>query len=205
MASYIKLVFRYLFQQEQLPQELEAAGANSSAAGANSSAAGAGLEQLAEQQQVRGWSNKCLDLARLFASALAGGAPAADHNHPQQNQTPPSHQNRTKLGTFADFEQLIRRQLALTTTSTNNSSRPLPTSSDVGAKPTLEASGSSLELLECYNQLQLRDYYNGYDIFIGLRIASTLTILFIIFILFVIYKTGCRKGGSSRSQLRLTS
>lgn len=67
-----------------------------------------------------------------------------------------------------------------------------------------------LQLQDCFHQLQLEEYYSQYDIYIGLRIASTLTILFIIFILFVIYKTGCRNnsnsnGRTSRSQLQLTS
>lgn len=61
------------------------------------------------------------------------------------------------------------------------------------------------DLFECFNQLQLQDYYNGYDMFVGLRTASTLTILFMVFMLFVIYKTGCRENSTSRSQLQLSS
>lgn len=53
---------------------------------------------------------------------------------------------------------------------------------------------------DCFNQLQLRDYYSQYDILVGLRTASTLTILFIVFILFVIYKTGCRDNNNTNNQ-----
>lgn len=68
-----------------------------------------------------------------------------------------------------------------------------------------EEADRQLELLECFNQIQLHDYYAQYDIFIGLRIASTFTILFIVFILFVIYKTGCRADQSPPSRKTSTS
>lgn len=45
----------------------------------------------------------------------------------------------------------------------------------------------------CLQQQQMREYYSDYDILIGVRIATSLAILFVAFIVFVVYKTVCHE------------
>lgn len=125
-----------------------------------------------------------------FATSAAGAQPAP-------------------LGSFAEFEHLIKQQLQRPHQLAGHAAASVAASANQTANNWNSAAltwAQAPELLECHNQLQLREYYQAYDIFVGLRIASSLSLLFIVFILFVIYKTGCHGGErASRSQLRLTS
>ena len=62
---------------------------------------------------------------------------------------------------------------------------------------------------ECYNKQQIREYYSDYDILIGIRIATSLAILFVAFIIFVVYKTICHERRHykrvQQNNLRLTN
>lgn len=302
MSSYIKYMFRYLFEADDLPADFGAANFSINSTGGEP----AGPTSIGELNSIMiiddvdqsdpatgpleggpSWPpTKCLALARLFFSALSNSS-SSQQQTTTTTTTTTGGRAALKLGSFAEFEQLIRRQLSLVanlsgldqqeqavglgsaslgaassshdpslaseaaksiSSSSSSSSQLIGTGlgqhssaaylAEAGQAAANQSSGlwsllagvankpngplhtsvqqqqpelqlgdvsNSFELLECYNQLQARDYYNGYDIFIGLRIATSLTILFIVFILFVIYKTGCRDENSSRSQLRLTS
>lgn len=157
----------------------------------------------APSSQTRAWPAKCLEYGRMFAAALARNTRNHNQSQPFQHQQQQQQQQMsTHLGSFVEFEHLVRHELSSATAAAANQ-----TQSQVSLSSLSSANmPSSNELLECYNQLQVNEYYQAYDILVGLRIASSLSILFVVFILFVIYKTGCRDGErTSRSQLRLTS
>lgn len=110
----------------------------------------------------------------------------------------------TAAETWQPSQQALTAAAAAASTTTTNTAAQLLSNNEDSNKQAYYL--NQMEALECFNQLQLRDYYQSYDILVGLRIASSLTILFIVFILFVIYKTGCRDNGNrpSRSQLQLS-
>lgn len=152
------------------------------------------------------------------AAGVAGsGENAAAATASATTSATATNQPAQHMRSFADFEAAIK-QASGNRTEIDLNLALLPSSvgeeEGVGVGVGVGGNGRSVEgsnqyktldLLDCFNQLQLQDYYSGYDIFVGLRIASTLTILFVVFILFVIYKTGCRDNTRSRSQLALST
>lgn len=245
MSTYIKYVFKYLFQADQLSAaELEAQGSSGGAASGSVMSNISGTLSATSISNLSGARQrmKCLEVARLLArettaklttvpnvtssSSVAGSthsvvaaaisipsasastsasasasAPGATTNQPAQH-----------LRSFADFEAAIKQASGGNRSELDLSLPLLPSSSNEQTAENnsrlLGEAGNqykTLDLFECFNQLQLQDYYSGYDIFVGLRIASTLTILFVVFILFVIYKTGCRDNTTTRSQLALST
>lgn len=220
MSSYIKLVFNYLFHSAEYLSEPPGNSASLQQPQQQlqtvSPGQAASAVQPQQQQLFRASATSwCVTLTRLLAL---------------ENRTLAS----STLRSFADFEALLRQQQHPVNSSwpkplnssTYSKQESTPSHSmeygsglQLAAQPTANWSAldkghsfaylpahSQAEAVECYNALQLRDYYQSYDILVGLRIASSLTILFIVFILFVIYKTGCRDNGGrpSRSQLQLS-
>lgn len=134
----------------------------------------------------------------------------------QQRNAAALQQVQNPLRSFADFQAALRQLQAAETSATTASNETVSASShlsgSLGAGQPLEnqlamlqnttTTTTTSDLLGCFNQLQVEDYYAGYDILVGLRIASTLTILFVVFLMFVIYKTGVQEG---RSQLSVVS
>lgn len=225
MGSYIKFVFKYLFQSDDYLAELERL--NGSAAGLNPSTASASSS-----------SSSLLDLnlndhlthdSNVPASSLAGytnrsSSSSSDNNNRRlvsnqmsecqllSHQLMAEHNRSNPLKSFAEFEAFFKQHSQQQQPGAATALLPVSESSinDTLASSLKNATNSSssgssynqLDLYECFNQLQLQDYYAGYDTLVGLRIASTLTILFVVFLLFVIYKTGYQEG---RSQLSVVS
>lgn len=201
MSSYISLVFNYLFRSSDYLNEQQALLVGLQSAPSQPRPAQMAVRSQQQPQQALPADSWCVALARLAGSTLRS---------------------------FGDFEALLRQQhinASWLKTGTNRSEPTWPQQQQHQSVQTIATTGAlqvasqanapdkqtfqqvnQLEALECFNELQLRDYYQSYDILVGLRIASSLTILFIVFILFVIYKTGCRDNGNrpSRSQLQLS-
>lgn len=173
-----------------------------------------------QQQQPHQQQDNALTILNNSSSLLA----TIGNNTLQATTTTSTYSDKLTIPNHNDNKLAFSSSpLSVLSPSTNSylqpsSSHPFANEPDVGRissklteNAALMGNNSQLtQLQDCFHQLQLEDYYSQYDIYIGLRIASTLTILFIIFILFVIYKTGCRNNGSghcrtSRSQLQLTS
>lgn len=195
MSSYIKYMFKYLFQSDDdYPAELVQPSVGQVSAEHQPSNNGLKIVHLDLHDDLSsygagGWLNKrphCLGVARLLAREAHFGNTVRSLSELETLWGAQINANRARWNASASNVGQQRDS-------------PNPESHLRRAE---EEQVSGEQLHDCFNQIQMHDYYAGYDIFIGLRIASTLTILFVVFILFVIYKTNCAE---SRSSLALPS
>lgn len=228
MASYVRLLFSYNFRApddpayvaELAPDRLERAPLATGSAqpedernSASERACAAFIGWLGARDNRAGQVRKFVDFQKALAEFASSSFGATSPNG-----------NGIGIGNGIGNGSSISISSAISSISsfsngTGSSGRQLNVTSTEQSEPTSgsgSASGAnwlaiassggpskqdsrSVEQLECFNRLQLSDYYANYDIFVGLRIASWLTVLFLVFIAFVAYKTssGSRRAATS--------
>lgn len=190
MSSYIKFIFKYMFEWSSEPAdelgELERGGQLGQLASSTSTSASAIATKAHEASQQVG--------QLVHSSALELGVHEGASYGALGNWSG---------GWLARRPQCLAvAQLLAVEARAGNSVRSLAEleallGAQIGANRSALLLAHTDQLHDCFNQLQVHQYYAGYDILVGLRIASTLTILFVVFILFVIYKTNCAESQSS--------
>lgn len=191
MSSYIKLMFKYIFQSDDYPaQELASAPERQASPSVS-------LGQLAEAKlQASGHEHQQVKIVQqsVLASALDGATSYWRRENSSSGWL-------ARQPHCLSVAQLLAREAHLGNVVRSASELEALLSAQIGANKQANASElllmSGEQLHDCFSQIQASEYYAGYDILVGLRIASTLTILFVVFILFVIYKTNKAESQSS--------